>query len=187
MSNNASPTRPGAARSPQPVPLILTLALDEAAQARFEALRRAHFPPARNRVPAHATLFHRLPGEQAEAVEATLAALCRDAAPCPVEVEGLRFLGGGVAFVLRSPPLAALRDRLRAAWLPWLTPQDRQPWRPHVTVQNKAAPEAARRLHGELSRGFAPFVATATGLRLWRYLGGPWEAARGFPFGADPC
>jgi hypothetical protein len=44
-------------------PLILTLGLDRASFERFEALRRAHFPPALNRVPAHVTLFHHLPGE----------------------------------------------------------------------------------------------------------------------------
>ena len=34
-------------------PLILTLGLDAATQAWLEAMRRAHFPPARNLVPAH--------------------------------------------------------------------------------------------------------------------------------------
>lgn len=45
-------------------PLIVTLALDEQAQARFDALRSRHFPPDRNVLDAHVTLFHALPGEQ---------------------------------------------------------------------------------------------------------------------------
>ena len=45
-------------------PLILTLAFDEATFARFDGLRRRHFPDALNLIPAHATLFHHLPGEE---------------------------------------------------------------------------------------------------------------------------
>ncbi len=55
-------------------PLIVTVALDEGAFAWFEDLRQTHFPPGRNQVPAHLTLFHALPGEQeafiAEALKA---------------------------------------------------------------------------------------------------------------------
>ena len=54
-------------------PLILTLALDAATQSWLESMRRAHFPPARNLVPAHVTLFHALPGDQAAAIGAALA------------------------------------------------------------------------------------------------------------------
>jgi hypothetical protein len=56
-------------------PLVLTLGLDAIATARFEALRRAHFPPDRLVVGAHLTLFHALPGQHepdvAERVRAT--------------------------------------------------------------------------------------------------------------------
>ena len=44
-----------------------------------------------------------------------------------------------------------------------------------MTVQNKVTPERARTLLAELAAGFAPYDVTATGLGLWRYLGGPWE------------
>lgn len=40
---------------------ILTLHLDPTAQSRFEALRQRHYPPERNQIPAHLTLFHTLP------------------------------------------------------------------------------------------------------------------------------
>jgi hypothetical protein len=40
-----------------PAPLILALALDAASTTRFEALRREHFPPGRNLVPAHLAPF----------------------------------------------------------------------------------------------------------------------------------
>lgn len=94
-------------------------------------------------------------------------------------------LGRGVAFRLESPELAALRRGLAARWAAWLGAQDRQPPRPHVTVQNKVRPEAARALHAELAAGFRPFPVEGRGLLLWRYLGGPWEPVASVPFGGE--
>lgn len=161
-------------------PLILTLALDAASQAWLQALRDAHFPPARNIVPAHVTLFHALPGEYLPAIAARLAAAAMP--PCPVTLGPPRFLGRGVALAVTAPEIAALRARLRAEWLDWLTPQDRQGWRGHATVQNKVPPEAARALHAALLATSPPRAATAIGLRLWHYRGGPWEPAAQFDF-----
>lgn len=164
-------------------PLILTLALDPAAQARFEALRAQHFPPGRNQVPAHVTLFHALPGAERPAVEAELAQNCARTAPFAVQVAGLRSLGRGVAYVLESADLARVRAELARAWAPWLSAQDRQGYCPHLTVQNKADPASARALLAALQAGFSPFEVEAAGLLLWHYRGGPWEAAGRFAFG----
>ncbi len=166
-------------------PLILTAMLDDASQARFERERQRHFPPARNLIPAHVTLFHHLPGPEHAAIDAELAAACRRQAPEPFAVTGLRPLGRGTAYALHMPKVAALRERLVAAWRPWLTAQDRQAWRPHVTVQNKVSLQEAKRLHAELLAGFVPASGTVEGLCLWRYLDGPWEALRRFPFAAS--
>ncbi|MCA0144374.1 2'-5' RNA ligase family protein [Blastococcus sp. LR1] len=178
-------------------PLIVTLLLEDDAQARFDRLRAEHFPlrplsgarPERARgggtgvfrLAAHVTLFHALPGEQVDAVRADLAAVAdRDA--FDVAVTGLRFLGRGVAYTLESAELAAVRRRLATAWEPWLTPQDRQRHAPHVTVQNKVDPAVARDLHDRLLAGFAPWTVRARGLGLWRYLGGPWAPVGEHPF-----
>ena len=133
------------------------------------------------RLAAHVTLFHALPGDHHDAVRADLAAAA-DHGSFDVAVTGLRFLGRGVAYVLESRELAAVRDRLAAAWQPWLTPQDRQRHAPHVTVQNKVAPAVARALHERLGADFVPWTARARGLGLWRYLGGPWEPVAEHPF-----
>ena len=162
-------------------PLVLTLGLDDAATARFDALRRAHFPAERLVVGAHLTLFHALPGEHEDAVRGELAAAAERPA-FEVAVTGVRSLGRGVAYDLESAELDALRASLARAWAPWLTPQDRQRHRAHVTVQNKVTPEAARALHARLSASFVPGTVTARGLGLWRYLGGPWEPVATFPF-----
>ena len=164
-----------------PQPLIVTLLLEEEAQAQFDRLRAEHFPPERNHVGAHVTLFHALPGEQVDAVRAELAGAAGRPA-FDVAVTGVRFLGRGVAYALDSAEVARLRDGLAAAWQPWLTAQDRQRHAPHVTVQNKVAPEVARALHARLAAGFVPGQVRARGLGLWRYLGGPWEPVDEHPF-----
>jgi 2'-5' RNA ligase len=145
-------------------------------------LRAEHFPPGRNYLAAHITLFHALPGEHVDALTADLAA----AAARPrfdVAVTGLRLLGRGVAYTLESGELAALRDGLASAWRPWLTAQDRQRHAPHVTVQNKVDPAVARTLFARLTTEFVPAAVPARGLGLWRYLGGPWGPVGKFPFG----
>jgi hypothetical protein len=87
---------------------------------------------------------------------------------------------------LRERHFPADRNHLAAhvtlSWAPWLTRQDAQ-WRhPHVTVQNKVAPEVARGLHADLAADFTPYGVPAVGLGLWRYLGGPWEPVERYLF-----
>lgn len=163
-------------------PLILTLMLDGDARNWLDALRRAHFPPERNLVPAHVTLFHALPGPELDLVLAALAEECGSTAPSGVRIGPPRFLGRGVALAIEAPVVSALRARLAARWLDRLSPQDRQGWRPHATVQNKVTAERARALHAELAASLAPREGRAEGLLLWRYRGGPWEAAGRFAF-----
>ena len=162
-------------------PLVITLQLEPAAQARFDDERRALFPPGRTQVGAHVTLFHALPGEQRAAVTATLAEEGKRAA-LSVAVSGVRSLGRGAAYALVSAELLELHTRLARAWAPWLTLQDRQPFRPHVTVQNKVDAATARATLGALSARFTPYLVQGIGLELWRYVGGPWALLERFPF-----
>ncbi|MGH1572896.1 2'-5' RNA ligase family protein [Methylobacterium sp. P31] len=166
-------------------PLILTLAFDAPTFARFDGERRRYFPESLNVIPAHATLFHHLPGDQERGVIEAIAALARAVPPPEVSVTGLRFTGRGVAYVLESEALSTFRARLAKGFESHLMAQDRQGWRPHVTVQNKVAPEVARALHAGLSAGFAPFRFAAPATLLWRYLGGPWAEVARLPFGEN--
>ena len=164
-------------------PLILTLRMDDLSQQNFDHLREEHFPKARNFIPAHLTLFHKLPGDREGEIGETLDDLCRRQRPFTLTATGLVFMGRGVGYRLESPALPGVRKQLADAWWPWLGAQDRQGFRPHVTVQNKVAPEQARALHRSLEETFAPFEVGAEGLTLWRYLGGPWEPVGSFGFG----
>ena len=161
-------------------PLILSLGFDSESFERFDGLRRTHFPAALNRIPAHLTLFHHLPGDRlAEVADAVLAA-AGAVATFDIHVTGLRKLGRGVALSLESAELASVRAGLAARFADVLTPQDRQGFRPHVTIQNKVEPSEALALHDRLAADFTPWTAKAEALLLWRYRGGPWEAAGRF-------
>ena len=166
-----------------PDPLILTASLDPEAAGLFQRLRNQHFPARLNVVPAHLTLFHHLPGEALPAIEEALAALCRGEAPMPFIARGFRFLGRGVAVELEAERLVAARRRLAGLWAQDLTAQDRQSFRPHVTIQNKAEPAAARALLARLEADGLDARGTILGLDLWHYRGGPWEIAERFAFG----
>lgn len=163
-------------------PLILTLLLNDEAQQHFDQLRTAHFPPARNYLRAHVTLFHHLPGADYAALAGQLHELATATPPLPLRVAGVRFLGQGVAYFLENDQLRQLHRELQTRWAATLRPQDRQPLRPHVTVQNKVRPAVARTLHEQLSADFEPYDITGTGLALWAYRGGPWEALEQFAF-----
>jgi 2'-5' RNA ligase len=165
----------------EPAPLILTVELDPALFAVLDSLRTAHFPPERNLVPAHITLFHALPGAEVGRIADDLAACAAASAPLPLALPAVRFLGRGVALEVVSPGLVALRRSLAQTWAPWLSRQDQQNYRPHVTIQNKVSPEMARRLYDELAPRWQALAGSGEGLCLWHYRGGPWELAARFP------
>lgn len=162
-------------------PLVVALALDEEAQGLFDELRSRHFPAERLHVGAHLTLFHALPGEHLDEVRRTCERQA-ERAPFRIRVTSPCSLGRGAAFTVESNPLSYLRATLASIWAPYLTVQDRQPFRPHITVQNKVDPPTAERTLEELRYGFRPTTHRATGIDLWRYVGGPWEPVETFAF-----
>jgi len=160
--------------------LILTLQLDTASQLHFNRLRERYFPPALNYIDAHVTLFHTLP--KYETIIDTISSVAGIQASFDITVTGIRSLGKGVAYTLESPALQSLHCRLTEAFTAYLTPQDHQKFQPHIVVQNKVTPAAARVLLQQLQTTFVRTHAEATGLHLWHYRGGPWDLAQTFPF-----
>ncbi|WP_298016751.1 2'-5' RNA ligase family protein [uncultured Parasphingopyxis sp.] len=156
-------------------PIIVTALLGKEDFAWLNTLRQRHFPPERNFLPVHVTLFHHLPPSVAPELKQRLAALTREYPAPTAQLRDVMKLGKGVAYRIESEKLAALRDELASAFAGLLTPQDQADWRPHITVQNKVTPDAARALHEELSEGFSPRPLAIAGLASWYYRGGPWE------------
>lgn len=163
-------------------PLILTLKLDQPTFERANTLRQQHFSPERNVVPAHVILFHQLPGDREPAISHSLKTLCAQTEQFPFSLPSPQFFGNGVAINVSSPELMQLHKTLATTWDAWLIPQDRQGYRPHITIQNKVDSKTARQLYEELDAQWQPITGWGEGLLLWHYQKGPWELAREFCF-----
>ncbi|KTE16731.1 2'-5' RNA ligase family protein [Sphingopyxis sp. H115] len=153
-------------------------------QRLFDALRSAHFPPDRNHLAAHITLFHQLPPSGLDELERLVRSIAADTPPPAAMLREVYSLGRGVAFRVESPELLAIRDRIADRFAGMLTAQDRGTPRLHVTVQNKVPPAEARALLAELASGFRPRPLAIVGLAAHHYRGGPWEPAFAHSFRA---
>ena len=163
-------------------PIIVTALFGRADQAFFDAKRAAHFPPERNQLAAHLTMFHHLPPSLAPELRQRLVAETRGVAAPRARLADVMSLGRGVAYRIESEELAAIRARLAMAFSGLLTPQDAGGWRAHVTVQNKVESAVAKALLAELRAGFRPRPVAIAGLAAWWYRGGPWEILSKHPF-----
>lgn len=141
-----------------------------------DGLRRAHFPPERNFVPAHISLFHHLPPSVLPELGSRIRRLCAGRPPS-ARLSRVLLLGRAVAFGVESEDLLAMRDELAEAFAGLLTPQDQARPRLHITVQNKVEVAAARALAERLGVAFGPRTLQISGLAAWHYRGGPWELA----------
>uniref|UniRef100_UPI003183DCBA 2'-5' RNA ligase family protein n=1 Tax=Edaphosphingomonas laterariae TaxID=861865 RepID=UPI003183DCBA len=143
----------------------------------LDALRRQHYPPADNRVPAHLTLFQHLAPALADEIARRLAAEARGRPAPRAWIAGVMKFERGAALRIESPELEAIRARIADAFAPYLRPVDAAPWRPHVTVQNKVDRLAATALQKELAHAVQRRPVEIIGLATWVYRGGPWEPA----------
>lgn len=162
-------------------PLIITALLGGADFGWLDRQRHACYPPDRNVLSAHLTLFRHLPPSALDEVKGRIKAICAGPRPSASLTDVLLF-EQGVAYRVESPALMEIWHELADALSGILTPQDLAVPRLHVTIQNKVTPREARALAEHLRKGFSPRPLVVSGLVLWRYRGGPWDAAARFCF-----
>lgn len=163
-------------------PIIVTALFGPEDDAWLQQLRRLHYPPERNRVPAHLTLFSQLPPTLRAELSERLGRATDAPAPRAV-IAGVMDLGTGTAFRVQSSGLEEIREELADAFHGLLVAPDLAPWTPHVTIQNKVEPREARRTQQLLKAGFEPRPLAIRGLASWRYEDGPWTQIRTHAFG----
>lgn len=161
--------------------LIVAAEIGKADFAWLDTLRRRHYPPDRNRVPAHLTLFRSLPPSAEAEVRRSLSRAASAAAP-HAEIIGAMDLDRGVALRVSSEELERIRDELAAEFHGLLSAQDVGRWTPHVTIQNKVEPRAARRLLQQMRAELEPRPLKIGGLQLIRYMQGKWEPLASYRF-----
>lgn len=156
-------------------PIIITAEMGKTDHAWATGLRRAHYPPERNQLDAHITLFHHLPPGDLPEIKSRLAAVASECPPPMAWLSDVMLLGKGVAFRIDSAELLAIRDELAHDFSGLLIPQDQARPRLHITVQNKVDPPVAKALHAKLTATFHPRPLAISGLAAHYYRGGPWE------------
>lgn len=163
-------------------PLIVTAELPTTMQSWADSLRNTHFPPERNHLRAHVTLFHALPHHVLDEARALLARVAAQNAPVEARLSAVMDLGSGTALRIDSPAMLALRDEIADHFHGLLSRQDDQIPRLHVTVQNKVLRKDAIALQISLQEAFVARSFTFAGLALHHYLGGPWSDAGRWAF-----
>ncbi|ODT01670.1 MAG: hypothetical protein ABS49_00795 [Erythrobacter sp. SCN 62-14] len=156
-------------------PFIVTAALPADIQGWAEGLRRAHYPPERNHLHAHVTLFHAFAPSLLEELTRFLPRITGEFAAPQAEITGLMDLGTGTAIALASPQLLTLRSVIAEHFHGSLTAQDLHEPRPHITIQNKVTKREARALQAALAPTLTQRRFAFPALELHLYKGGPWE------------
>lgn len=166
---------------PSRAPLLVTAELPPDVLAWADAMRRAHYPPERNRLRAHVTLFHALPPSAEGELCRMMAALVRRVPPM-ARIDGLMDLGRGTALLVHCPEVVALHEEMAERLHGLVAQQDAHRLRLHITVQNKVTREEARALQQELAVRLTPRSFAFHGLGLYAWEDGLWRPIRDFPF-----
>ena len=156
-------------------PFIVTAALPPDIQGWAEGLRREHYPPERNHLHAHVTMFHSFAPSLLDELKDFLPQVAREFAPPEGCISGIMDLGKGTAIGLQSEPLVALRSFIAEHFHGSLTVQDLYDPRPHITIQNKVTKAEARALQASLASTIEPREFVFPALELHLYKDGPWE------------
>jgi hypothetical protein len=162
-------------------PLLITAELPPPVFAWADALRRAHYPPERNRMGAHVTLFHGLPPSAESAVRALLGEVSSRHPP-EAWVTSVMDLGGGTAFAVESPEMAALHGELAERLHGLVQQRDARPLKLHITIQAKVPPREARALQAELARDLPSRSFRFRGLVLSHWRDELWRPAQHYRF-----
>jgi len=163
-------------------PFIVTAVLPPDIQSWAEGLRREHFPPERNHLHAHVTMFHAFAPSLLDELKDFLPDIAREFAPPQGRIAGLMDLGKGTAIALESEELLRLRALIADHFHGSLTDQDLHEPRLHITIQNKVTKEEARELQASLAPGIEPRDFAFPAIDLHRYEGGPWTHVKRMAF-----
>jgi hypothetical protein len=163
-------------------PFIVTAVLPPDIQSWAEGLRRKHFPPERNHLHAHVTMFHAFAPSLLDELKDFLPDIAREFAPLQGRITGLMDLGKGTAIALESEELLRLRGLIAEHFHGSLTDQDLHEPRPHITIQNKVTKEEARALQASLTPEIETRSFAFPALDLHRYEGGPWSHVKRMAF-----
>jgi hypothetical protein len=165
-----------------PTPFIVTADLPPAIQGWADGLRRAHYPPERNKISAHVTLFHAFAPSLRDELRGVLAGLAGEFAAPTATLSGIMPLGTGTALAIDSPGMLWVREMIAEHFHGALTSQDSHAPRLHITIQNKVTAQTAKVLQRQLAATLEPRSFTFHGLGLHLYRDTHWDTVGTWSF-----
>ena len=168
---------------------VLTLQTDQDHHNRMTALRNKYFPKHLNKLRAHLTLFHALPGSKMDnSILPVIQDIAKQTSRFPIAATHAEKRKRGIAIVVADgKEFEHLRNSLQLPWKRerFLSAQDAAPRaKPHYTVMNLVDDgEVVERAFVEVQQGFKIVEGVAVGLGLWKFERGWWRWVRGFEFG----
>ena len=96
----------------QKPPFIVTAGLPSDIFAWADRLRRLHFPPERNHLHAHVTLFHSFTPSLFDELKTVLPRFSAEFAPVSAKINGLMDLGKGTALSIESAGMLHIRQMI---------------------------------------------------------------------------
>jgi hypothetical protein len=170
---------------------VLTFQTGKAHHQRRTEVRQKYFPKHINKLAAHLTLFHALPGSRLDSdIIPVIQSVANSTAPFPITAsEPFKLNKRGIAIsVMPQGRAKQIREELQAPWKQsgFLSRQDASRTSrsfPHYTVMNKVDDVAeVQKALDELRRDFQPDRDAIVGLSLYRYKKGYWKWFRRFDF-----
>jgi len=169
---------------------VLTILTDAKHHETMTKWRRQYFPPRLNRLEAHLTLFHALPGSKLEeAIKPVLAEVCASTSPFPVLAAKPFRLNKGIAIGVPKTrggeDARKVHRELQEAWKEFLSRQDAGGFAAHYTIMNKMDDESAvQKAFSEVESQWNGCHGRAEGLSLFLYERGNWVHVEDFRFSA---
>lgn len=171
---------------------VLTLQTDKAHHRRMTELRNQYFPPKLNKLAAHLTLFHALPGSKLNSyIIPTIEDVTSKTSPFRVHAIKPFRLKYGIAISVAKENGAKqaqnVHHALQQSWLDenFLSDQDRGGMRAHYTILNKVDNQGEiDKAFNQVQSQFKGDFGVAEGLGLYRYDRGKWKFVRKFEFQA---
>lgn len=176
---------------PESAVYVLTLLTSAAHHRTLTNLRKRYFPAHLNKLDAHITLFHALPGSQlSSSIIPTLEALAQSTSPFRLNPTTPFRLRKGVGVSIPNDQggeeARDVHAELQEAWKGFLSEQDAGGFRAHYTVMNKEDDESkVADAMREVESTWMGCEGVVEGLSLFLYDRGRWVWERDFEFAAE--
>ncbi|KAI5196745.1 hypothetical protein E4T38_08334 [Aureobasidium subglaciale] len=185
---NTSPSHVPKTQSSEEAVYVLTLLTDAKHHRTLTETRKKYFPPRLNRLEAHITLFHALPGSLLEEkIKPTLREVSSNTTQFHLLAATPFRLNKGIAIGLPKSSggddARQVHQQLKFAWEDFLSRQDAGGFAAHYTIMNKVDDEKeVQKAFEQVQEEWKGCHGTVLGLSLFKYDRGNWVHDEDFKF-----